>query len=29
MVQSAQRVAGDRIKVHIPPDACAVVAGES
>src|SRR6266540_2716316 len=24
-VQSSQRVAGDRIKVHIPPDACAVV----
>jgi iron(III) transport system ATP-binding protein len=25
MVQSARRVPGDRIKVHIPPDACAVV----
>jgi iron(III) transport system ATP-binding protein len=24
-VQSARRVAGDRIKVHIPPDACSVV----
>ena len=24
-VQSSQRVPGDRIKVHIPPDACAVV----
>ena len=27
MVQSAQRVPGDRIKVHIPPEACAVVSG--
>jgi iron(III) transport system ATP-binding protein len=25
-VQSSRRVEGDRIKVHIPPDACAVVA---
>jgi iron(III) transport system ATP-binding protein len=25
MVQSAQRVPGEQIKVHIPPDACAVV----
>ena len=24
-VQSARRVEGDRIRVHIPPDACAVV----
>jgi ABC-type Fe3+/spermidine/putrescine transport system ATPase subunit len=24
-VQSSRRVEGDRIKVHIPPDACAVV----
>ena len=25
-VQSSRRVEGDRIRVHIPPDACAVVA---
>jgi hypothetical protein len=24
-VQSSQRVVGERIKVHIPPEACAVV----
>jgi hypothetical protein len=24
-VQSSRRVEGDRIRVHIPPDACAVV----
>jgi iron(III) transport system ATP-binding protein len=29
MVQSAERVTGERIKVHIPPEACAVVADES
>jgi iron(III) transport system ATP-binding protein len=28
-VQSARRVDGDRVKVHIPPDACAVVADDS
>jgi iron(III) transport system ATP-binding protein len=27
-VQSARRVDGGRVKVHIPPDACAVVAGD-
>ena len=26
-VQSLRRVEGERIRVHIPPDACAVVAG--
>ena len=25
-VQSSRRVEGDRVRVHIPPDACAVVA---
>ncbi|HEU5279659.1 MAG TPA: TOBE domain-containing protein, partial [Gaiellaceae bacterium] len=25
MVQSSRRVEGDRIKLHIPPEACAVV----
>jgi iron(III) transport system ATP-binding protein len=28
-VQSLQRVAGNRIRVHIPPDACTVVADEA
>jgi hypothetical protein len=28
-VQSLQRVSGDRIRVHIPPDACTVVAGDN
>jgi ABC-type Fe3+/spermidine/putrescine transport system ATPase subunit len=26
MVQSSRKVEGDRVRVHIPPDACAVVA---
>jgi hypothetical protein len=25
-VQSARRVEGDRVTIHIPPDACSVVA---
>jgi iron(III) transport system ATP-binding protein len=28
-VQSLQRVSGDRIRVHIPPDACTVVAADN